>query len=91
MLDQHSIVLYLHKNGLLPKERDNDLVVTLGPDAMAYCTARCYVHDAKGTDPKVASFRDMISHQFDESDQIILVALEVHQLCSFHVPPIFHV
>jgi hypothetical protein len=93
MLDQYSIVLYLHKKGLLPKEMHNDLVATLAPDAMRYRTVARYVHDAKCTYSKVTSPPDSISHQFHKSDHAILLALEEQSFRQFdnsHVPPIYH-
>jgi hypothetical protein len=75
MLDQRLIVLYLDKKGFSPKERDDDLVVTLGSDAMAYRTVMRYVHDVKCTSPKVTSPPDRISRYLAESDQAILLAL----------------
>jgi hypothetical protein len=92
MMDQCSIVLYLHKKGLSPKEIQEDLVATLDPDAKTYLTVARYVHDAKCTLPKVTSPPDRISHQPDESDRTILLALEeqpfssVRQLsCATHL------
>jgi hypothetical protein len=82
MMDQCLIVLYLHKKGLSPKEIHEDLVPTLGPDAKAYRTVARYVHDAKCTLLKVTSPPDRISHQPDESDQAILLALEEQPFSS---------
>jgi hypothetical protein len=82
MLDQCSIVLYLNKKGLSREDRDNNLVATIGPDTRAYCAAPAYIHDAKRTRPKVISPPDMISRQFDESDQAILLALEEQPFSS---------
>jgi hypothetical protein len=82
MLNQCSIALHLHKKGVSPKAKHDNLVATLGPDAMTYRIVARYVHDAKCTHPKVTSPPDRISRQFDESDQAILLALEEQPFSS---------
>jgi hypothetical protein len=76
MLDQCSIVLHVPKKGLSPKAIHDDVVATLGPDAMTYRAVAPYIHAVKCTHPKVTSPPDGISRQFDESHQANLLAVE---------------
>jgi hypothetical protein len=76
VLDQHSLVPYLHEKGLSPKERDNHLGAAIRPEALAYDTLAYSIQDAKRTDPKITSPPDMISPQLHEFNQAILLNLE---------------
>jgi hypothetical protein len=46
-MDQRSIVLYLNRKGLTVQVIHNDLVATLGEEAIAYSTVRNYLRVAR--------------------------------------------
>jgi hypothetical protein len=93
MMDQCSIVLYLHKKELSPKEIHEDLVATLGPDAKTYRTVARSVHDAKCTLPKVTS--PPIGFRINPTNRIKPFCLPLknsrfRRFDSFHVRLISH-
>jgi hypothetical protein len=95
MMDQCSIVLYLHKKGLSPKEIHEDLVARLGPDAITYRTVARYVHDAKCTLPKVTSPHLPIGFRINPTNRITPFCLPLknsrfRRFDSFYVPLIYH-
>jgi hypothetical protein len=75
-IDQRSIVLYLHLNGLLAHVIHDDLVATLGPKAVTYSTVTGYLRETELGIAEVTLDRESSSPYLDDSDRVILAALE---------------
>jgi hypothetical protein len=76
VMDQKSIVLYLNRKGWMARVIHDDLVATLGDEAIAYSTVTKYLREAQtGPDDANPSSEEM-SHHIDDSEEDILSALE---------------
>jgi hypothetical protein len=65
MPDQRSIVPDLHKKELSLKEISGNVVATVSPDALAYCTVAPSVHDAKCTHPNHQNMLDISRYSME--------------------------
>jgi hypothetical protein len=92
-MDQRSIVLYRNRKGWMARVIHNDLVATLGEEAIAYRTVTKYLREVQtGPDDATALPEEMSPHSGD-SDEAILRALEEfsfsrvqHLSCGIHRP-----
>jgi hypothetical protein len=92
-MDQRSIVLYLNRKGRLARVIHDDLVATLGEEAITYNTVTKSLRKAQtGSDDATALSEEYSAH-IDNSDEAILTALQklpfssVRQLsCAIHLP-----
>jgi hypothetical protein len=75
-MDQKSIVLYLNRKGSVARVIHDDLVATLGEEAIAYSTVRKYLHEAQTGRDDAMPLSEEISLHIDDSDEAILSALE---------------
>jgi hypothetical protein len=69
-MDQSSIVLCLHLNGLSDHAIHDDLVATLGPKAMANSMVTRYLRKAKPGTAEVTLDPESRSSHFDNSDRL---------------------
>jgi hypothetical protein len=74
-MDQQSIVIYFSRKGLSAAAIHDDLVATLGAEAVSYPSVTRYLREAifalsNPPDPLPAP-----EHQLDDSDQVFLLAL----------------
>jgi hypothetical protein len=75
-MDKRSIVLYLNRKGWTAQVMHDDLVATLGEEALAYITVTNYPWAARIIPRDATQFSDAISPHIDLSDEAILRALE---------------
>jgi hypothetical protein len=73
-MPQRPIVACLSLKGMSAREIHNDIVATLGPDAVAYSSVTCYLGEARFP-PSKPHLAD-VQKDLDDSDQVILTALE---------------
>jgi hypothetical protein len=92
-MDQRSIVLYLNRKGLTGQVIHDDLVATLGAEAIGDSTMRNYLRAARITPRDATAFVAATSPHINESDEDILRALEElpfssvqHLFCAIHLP-----
>jgi hypothetical protein len=81
-MNQRSIVLYLHLNGLLAHAIHDNLVATLDPKAVAYSTVTRYFLEAKLGTARFTFDSKPSSPHLDDSDYAILAALEERPFSS---------
>jgi hypothetical protein len=74
-MEQRSIVLYLSRKRLSPLAIHDDLVTTLGADAVNYSWVTRYLHAAVSTSSNPPTPLPYPEAQFDDCDQAILLAL----------------
>jgi hypothetical protein len=79
---QRSIVAYLSLKGMPPCEIHDDIVSTLGPDAMSYSLATRYLREARFPPLKPDLHPADVQRDLDDSDQAILTALEDSPIAS---------
>jgi hypothetical protein len=81
-MDQRSIVLYSNRKGLTAQVVDDDLVATLGKEAIAYGRVTNDLRVARIIPRDATAFSAGTSPHVDESDEDILRALEELPLSS---------
>jgi hypothetical protein len=74
-MDQKPIVLYLRRKGMAFDAIHDDLVRTLGKDAMAYSTVTKYARSAQFSGRKEASAPEAPDVERNPVDEVILTAL----------------
>jgi hypothetical protein len=92
-MDQRSIVLYFNRNGWMARVIHDDLVATLGEEAIAYSSMTKYLREAQTGPDDATALPEDISPHIDDSDEVILRALEEftfssvqHLFCAIHLP-----
>jgi hypothetical protein len=92
-MTQRPIVDYLSLKGMSAREIHDDIIVTLGPDAVSYSSVTRYLREARFPPSKPEPHPADVQRDLDDSDQAILAALEdgpfasVRQLSRLtHVP-----
>jgi hypothetical protein len=86
-MTQGSIVAYLSLKRMSAREIHEDIVATLGPDAVSYSSMTRYLREARFPPSKPEPHPADVQRDLDGSDQVILAALEdgafaqVRQLC----------
>jgi hypothetical protein len=93
-MDQRTIVAYLALKAFSARAIHEDLMATLGRDAMAYSTVVRYLHDAHYSPSSQRTASVEASRALDDSDEAILSSLDenpfvsVRQLsCLTNIPP----
>jgi hypothetical protein len=74
-MDQRTIVAYLAFKGLSTRSIHQDLVATLGGDAIAYNTVARYIHDAHYSPSSQTAAPIAVPSGLDDFDEAILSAL----------------
>jgi hypothetical protein len=74
-MDQQSIILYLSRKGLSAVAIHDDLVSTLGAEAVSYPSVTRSLREAIFTPSNPPDPLPPPEHQLDDSDQAILLAL----------------
>jgi hypothetical protein len=74
-MDQQSIVLYLSMKGLSAVPIHDDLVATLGAEAVSYPSVTCYLREVIFASSNPPDPLPLPEHQLDDSDQAILLTL----------------
>jgi hypothetical protein len=74
-MDQQSIVLYLSRKGLSAVAMHDDLVATLGTEAVSCPSMTRYLREAIFTSSNPRDPLPPPEHRLDDSDQAILLAL----------------
>jgi hypothetical protein len=92
-MDQRSVVLSLNRKGWMAPVIHDDLVATLGEEAIAYSTVTKYFREAQTGPDDATALPEEISPHIDDSDEAILRALEdfsfssvQHLFCAIHLP-----
>jgi hypothetical protein len=80
-MTQRPIVAYLSLKGMSAHEIYDDIVATLGPDAVSYSSVTRHFHEAKFPSKPEPHPAD-VQRDLDDSDQAILAALEESPLAS---------
>jgi hypothetical protein len=75
-MDQRSIVLYLNRKDLTAQVTHDDLVATLGAEAIAYSTVTNYLRTVRIIHRDATPLSATTSLCIDVSDEVILRALE---------------
>jgi hypothetical protein len=75
-MTQRLIVAYLSLRGISPREIHDDIVATLGRDAMSYSSVTRYLREAQLPPSKPEPHPADVQRDLDDSDQAILSALE---------------
>jgi hypothetical protein len=83
-MDPRSIVLYLNRKGWMARVIHDDLVATLGEEAIAYSTVTKYIREAKTGPHDATALPEEISPHIDDSDEAILRPLEKFSFSSVH-------
>jgi hypothetical protein len=73
-MEQRSIVLYLARKGLSPLAIHNDLVTTLGADAVNYSSVTYYLRDAFFASSNPPTHLPEPEVQFDDCDHAIMLS-----------------
>jgi hypothetical protein len=79
---QRPIVAYLSLKGISARELHDDIVATLGPDAMSYSSITRYLREAQFPPSKPYSHPADVQRDLEDSDQTILAALEDNLFAS---------
>jgi hypothetical protein len=69
-MDQKSIVLYLNRKGWLTRVIHDDLVATLGEEAIAYSIVTKYLREAQIGRDDAMPLSDELSPHVDDSDEL---------------------
>jgi hypothetical protein len=92
-MDQKSVVLYLNRKGWMARVIHDDLVATLGEEAIAYSNMTKYLREAQTSPDDATALPEEISPHIDDSDEAVLRALEEfsfssvqHLFCAIHLP-----
>jgi hypothetical protein len=75
-MTQRPIVTYLSLKVMLTREIHDDIVATLGPDAVSYSSVTRYLREARLPPSKPGPHPTDIQRDLDDSDQAIFAALE---------------
>jgi hypothetical protein len=75
-MTQHPIVPYLSLKRMSAREIHDDIVATLGPDAASYSSVTRYLGEARFPPSKPEPHPANVQRDLDDSDQVILAALE---------------
>jgi hypothetical protein len=75
-MTQRPVVAYLSLKGMLAREIHDDIVATLGPDAVSYSSVTHYLCEARFPLSKPEPHPADVQRDLDDSDQAILAALE---------------
>jgi hypothetical protein len=81
-MDQRSIVLYLNRKGWMARVIHDDLVTTLGEEAIAHSTVTNYLREVQTGPDDASALPEEISPHIDDSDKVILRALEEFSFSS---------
>jgi uncharacterized membrane protein len=86
-MTQRPIVAYLSLKGMSAHEIHDDIVATLGSDAVSDSSVTCYLCEARFAPSKPESQPADVQTDLDDSDQAILVALEDRPFASVRQLP----
>jgi hypothetical protein len=75
-MTQRPVVAYLSLKGMSVPEIHDDIVVTLGPDAVSYSSVARHFCEARFPPSKPEPHPSDVQRDLDDSDQAILAALE---------------
>jgi hypothetical protein len=81
-MTQRPIVASLSLKGMSVREVHDDIVVTLGPDAVSYSSVTRYLGEARFPPSKPEPHQADVQRDLDDSDQVILAALEDNPFAS---------
>jgi hypothetical protein len=81
-MTQRPIVAYLSLKGMSAREIHDDIVATLGLNAVSYSSVTRYLCEARFPPSKPGPHPVDAQRDFDDSDQAILAALEDGQFAS---------
>jgi hypothetical protein len=85
-MDKRSIVLFLNRRGLTAQVIHKHLAATLGEESIAYSTVTNYLLAARIIPGDVTSFSTATSPHIDESDDVIVRALDELTFSSVRQP-----
>jgi hypothetical protein len=85
-MTQGPIAAYLLLKGMPGREIHDDIVATLGSDAVSYSSVTRYLPEARFPPSKQEPHPADVQRDFDDSDHIILAALEDSPLASVRQP-----
>jgi hypothetical protein len=72
---QRPIGVHLSLKGMSAREIDDDIVATLGPDAVLSSSVAQYLREARFPPSKPEPYPADVQRDLDDSDQVILAAL----------------
>jgi hypothetical protein len=75
-MTQRPIVADLSLKGMSERETHDDIVATLGPDALSYISVTRYLREARFPPSKPKPYPADVQRDLNDSDQAILAALE---------------
>jgi hypothetical protein len=75
-MTQRPIVAYLSLKGMSAREIHNDIVATIGPDAMSYSSVTRYLREARSPPSKPEPHQADVQRDLDDLNQAILAALQ---------------
>jgi hypothetical protein len=75
-MTQRPIAAYFSLKRMSAREIHDNIVATLGPDAVSYSLVTCYLREARFPPSKSEPHRADLQRDLDDSDQAILAALE---------------
>jgi transposase len=75
-MTQRPIWDYLSLKGMSAREIHDDIVSTLGPDAVSYSSVTRYLREARFPTSKPEPHPANVQRDLDDSDQVILATLE---------------
>jgi GMP synthase-like glutamine amidotransferase len=81
-MTQHPIVASLSLKGMSAREIHDDIVATLGADAVSYSLVTRYLREAQFPPSKPERHSADVQRDLDDSDQAILAALEESPFAS---------
>jgi hypothetical protein len=81
-MTQRPIVAYLSLKGMSAREIHDDIVTTLGSDAVSYTSVTRYLREARFPPSKPELHPADVQGDLDDSDQAILTALEDSEFAS---------
>jgi hypothetical protein len=79
---QRPIVADLSLKRMSAREIHDDIVTTLGPDAVSYNSVTRHLREARFSPSKPEPHPADVQRDFDDSDQVILTALEDNPVAS---------
>jgi hypothetical protein len=81
-MTQRPIVAYLSLKGMSAREIHDDIVATLGPDAVSYSSVTRYLGEAQSPPSKLGPYPADVQRDLDDLDQAIFAALEDNPFVS---------
>jgi hypothetical protein len=75
-MTQRPIAAYLSLKGMSAREIHDDIVTTLGSDAVSYSSVTRYLREARSPPSKPEPHPAEVQRDLDDSDQAVLAALE---------------